>query len=211
MSHNTIRETVKVLQVKSDMTNPRALCSAHRLSGVCLLLVFAFLATGCCSFERNWGCCQNYAHPGNDLAGCWEGNWHSDMNGHEGRLRAIITKQDEGSYHAHFKASFAVIIPFEFEIPITTADDGGIQAFESSADLGWLAGGVYSYSGQAGECEFFARYCAENGDHGTFTMRRLGCCTQNCDDCASWQDSDGDAESPPKAETKAAYEPDASK
>ncbi len=188
MSHNTIRETVKDLRVKSDTTVFRPPAATRRLIAAATMLMFASLATGCCSFERNWGCCQTYAHPGNDMAGCWEGRWHSDMNGHEGSLRAIITKQDVNSYHAHFKATFAVIIPYEFEIRMTTTDEGDVHSFESTADLGWLAGGAYSYSGHAGECEFFARYCAENGDHGTFTMRRLGCCSQSCDDCASWRD-----------------------
>ncbi len=153
-------------------------------------LACLFVLTGCCSFERDWRTCGSYVSPANDLAGCWEGRWHSDKNGHNGTLRAIITKQGENEYHARFKATFAWILPYRFEIPLAVSEEGGVAAFESQADLGKLAGGVYSYAGQADGCEFVATYCASGGDHGTFTMRRSQTCADCCEQSPCCEPSD---------------------
>lgn len=152
--------------------------SVTRLRAFCLLAVCGAL-TGC-SFDREWQAAQTYAYPEYELAGCWEGTWQSDYNGHNGGLRAIITKQGDGYYNAHFHATYAVVIPFEFEIPMLVTDEGRAYTFEGQADLGWLAGGVYTYNGNASSTDFLANYCAENNDHGTFTMTKVqtcgGCC-----------------------------------
>ena len=144
-----------------------------------MLLAVASLLTGC-SFDREWQAARSYAYPEHELAGCWEGTWQSDYNGHQGGLRAIITKQGDGYYDAHFHATYAVVIPFEFEIPLLVTDDGRAYAFEGQADLGWLAGGVYTYDGSATATDFLASYCAENNDHGTFTMQKVHTCGECC-------------------------------
>ena len=115
------------------------------------------------------------------MAGCWDGKWHSDWNGHEGGLRAIITKQGEGYYHAHFKATFLKVVPYEFELPMLVTEDGHIYTFEGDADLGLLAGGKYVYNGTASGGQFHADYSAENNDHGTFTMSKV----HSCSECGS--------------------------
>ena len=147
-----------------------------------MAVVAASVLSGCCSFERDWRSCQDFSYSSDDIAGCWEGNWHSDWNGHEGNLRAIITKQGDDLYHARFKAVFAYIIPYSFDIPLSVSQDGDVALFQSEADLGFLAGGVYRYSGTATSSEFSASYDADSGDHGTFTMQRL---PSNSEDCTS--------------------------
>lgn len=136
--------------------------------------------TGCCTFEREWRNAQSYAYPANEVAGVWEGTWHSNHNGHEGKLRAIITKEGENYYHAHFKATWAHVIPYEFELPLTTCHENGCDNFNGAADLGWLAGGNYTYAGQACGCQFEASFCAPN-DYGTFSMTRVTTLPQCCE------------------------------
>jgi len=171
---NALRQTTQALTSQ----NLNATCQTLRIGKFFCLAVFSLiLTTGCSSFERDWKSAQQYAYPCNDISGIWEGTWHSDHNGHEGKLRAIITKQGDNYYYAQFKASYAVVIPFGFELPLTVSDDGGVYALDGSADLGWLAGGAYSYNGQATPAEFYANYCAEN-DHGTFQMTRIWTCNQ---------------------------------
>jgi hypothetical protein len=46
-----------------------------------------------------------------------------------------------------------------------------VLRFEGEADLGWLAGGVYRYDGQATPASFFSTYKSKY-DHGTFQMKR---------------------------------------
>jgi hypothetical protein len=147
---------------------------------LCVLAAATTTLTGC-AFEREWQSAQSYSWPENELAGCWEGNWHSDWNGHEGGLRAIVTKQGEGYYHAHFKATFLKVVPYEFELPMLVTEDGHIYTFEGDADLGLLAGGKYVYNGTASGGQFQADYSAENNDHGTFTMSKV----HSCGECGS--------------------------
>lgn len=143
------------------------------------LVAICSLLTGC-SFEREWRAASQYSYPEQELAGCWEGTWQSDYNGHNGGLRAIITKQGDGYYDAHFHATYAVLIPYEFRLPLLVTDDGKAYALEGEADLGWLAGGLYTYNGSATGTDFLAAYCAENKDHGTFTMQKVLTCPE-CD------------------------------
>ena len=151
-----------------------------------LAILLAFSLTGCRSFEREWRQSQSYAYPEHELAGCWQGTWQSDWNQHSGGLRAIITKESESTYRAKFKATYLVVVPFEFEMPLLVAEDGQIYTFEGSADLGLLAGGLYTYKGSAAASEFASSYCGGNGDHGTFTMTKKPPCSQEfaTGDCA---------------------------
>lgn len=150
-----------------------------RLSVATVLVVLCGMLTGCC-FERQWQEATRYSYPEQELAGCWEGTWQSDYNGHHGGLRAIITKQGEGYYDAHFHATYAAVIPFEFQLPFLVADDGAAYALQGEADLGWLAGGLYNYNGSATATDFVAAYSAENKDHGTFTMQKKRPCAECC-------------------------------
>ena len=143
------------------------------------VFLFALLAclvfSGCCSFERQWRNCQSYAHDGDGLAGCWEGSWQSDYNGHTGNLRAVITRHDDESYHADFKATYFGIIPFRFQMPLEAQEENGVTSFQGAVDLGMLAGGEFAYEGQADATDFAANYRAAK-DHGTFTMSRPATC-----------------------------------
>jgi hypothetical protein len=154
-----------------------AIALAIRLSLALALVVLCGMLTGC-SFGREWQAATRYSYPEQELAGCWEGTWQSDYNGHHGGLRAIITKQGEGYYDAHFHATYAAVIPFEFELPLLVTDDGTAYALQGEADLGWLAGGLYTYNGSATSTDFVAAYSAENKDHGTFTMQKKRPCAE---------------------------------
>lgn len=153
----------------------------RRIAVLCLAAAGLGLCSGCCTFERDWKATQMYAYPSDDISGCWEGTWESHTNGHNGRLRAIITKQGENVYYARFKATYAGVLPFEFEVPMHVTEDGGLHSFQGQADLGWLAGGIYTYSGQASPGDFSANYCAEK-DQGVFVMSRIMSCIQCCDE-----------------------------
>ncbi|MEX0729100.1 MAG: hypothetical protein WD065_22695 [Planctomycetaceae bacterium] len=139
-------------------------------------ILCAMMFAGCTAFERDWRASEQFANPCDSFSGRWEGTWKSDVNGHHGKLRALITPTDnERIYNARFKATYAFIIPYQFEIPMTvTTDEDGVH-FEGQADLGWLAGGNYTYTGDARCGEFDSIYCADK-DHGVFTMSKLDAC-----------------------------------
>jgi hypothetical protein len=144
--------------------------------------------SGCATstFERDWKTAASYANAADDISGCWEGTWESHVNGHHGKLRAIVTRQGADTYYMQFKATFLGVVPFKFALPVYVTENGGVYALQGEADLGWLAGGVYTYSGEATPCDFVSSYCAKN-DHGVFRMTRKVSCIQ-CSDNSEYRD-----------------------
>ena len=155
---------------------PLPTAAARSCIRCCLALLFAVCAgPGCTSFRHDWRVAENFACFGEGIEGRWVGDWHSDKNGHHGKLCAIITHQSEGTYRAQFFATYAVMLPFSFEIPLTVHQSEGTYAFTGQTNLGRLAGGVFSYNGQANSTGFTAAYSSTR-DHGTFTMQRVTQC-----------------------------------
>jgi hypothetical protein len=135
--------------------------------GVCVLL----LEGGCCSFDRAWRKAAEVPSNANELTGRWEGVWLSDVNAHTGKLRCILTKADDGRYRARFHAKYQKILSFGYTVMLNAERDAQGFKFHGDADLGWLAGGVYTYEGRAGATNFFSTYNCKY-DHGTFQMSR---------------------------------------
>jgi hypothetical protein len=131
-------------------------------------------ASGClCTFERVWHAARRQPVPGDNLAGLWEGTWESQYNGHNGKLRAIITPCGNGQYRARYHATFALIVPYSYDTTHTATHAGGVTYFSGEQDLGCLAGGLYRYNGLADGACFTATYRADK-DYGVFRMRRVG-------------------------------------
>jgi hypothetical protein len=143
-------------------------------------LIVLTTLTGCSSFEREWRQCQNYAYPERELAGCWEGEWRSELNERAGRLRAIITKDGEHSYRARFKAKYAGVIPYEFDVPLEVSEDGQQCSFQGQEDLGRFIGGVCDFSGHADDAKFQATYTTDKADHGSFELKKVQENSQRC-------------------------------
>ncbi len=146
-----------------------------RILGLVLMLAAgAMVLSGCSSYERDWEAAVAKPLPTNDITGPWKGTWKSDMNQHTGGLRAIVTKEEDGSYYVRYKATYDLIfIPVTFEHDATlkaNVRDGAVY-FEGSQDLGWLAGGVYEYTGHATNKDFVSKYKSK-GDHGAYSLKR---------------------------------------
>ena len=142
----------------------------NRLTRICLLVASTCSLTGC-AFEREWQAAQGYAWPENELAGCWEGTWHSNWNGHNGGLRAIITKLNDDEYYARFHATYMRVLTFGQAVNLQVKQDGTNFTFSGAADLGKTYGGVYTYEGNSSPEGFYSTYKCSI-DHGTFRMTR---------------------------------------
>lgn len=138
------------------------------LAGLFCLLV---LTTGCTTFHRDWRKAAADPLPTDDLYGQWEGKWMSEVNGHNGRLRCLVTKEGQEKYQARFHAKYRRILSFGYTVPLTVSEGGGVFKFEGDADLGRLAGGKYHYEGRASPTNYFSTYRSKY-DHGTFQMTR---------------------------------------
>lgn len=130
--------------------------------------------SGCSSFGREWRAAARQPPPADPLAGRWEGRWVSEVNGHAGRLRALLTATGEDSYRARFHARYAGLLTFGYTVDLrVTNDASGVAHFTGAADLGKLAGGVYRYTGRANATNFLATY-ESRSDHGRFELCRPG-------------------------------------
>jgi hypothetical protein len=134
-------------------------------------MVVGFLLTGCSSFHREWRAAIKQPIPANSIEGPWTGTWHSDQNGHHGSLRCVVTKTSDTSYRAHYRATYKSILHFSYVATLNAHETNGAVALKGEADLGKLAGGVYTYEGTATPTEFHSNY-ANKYDHGAYDLTR---------------------------------------
>jgi hypothetical protein len=138
-----------------------------------LLTAFAslpFLA-GCSSFNREWKTALRQPLPSSDISGPWEGKWISEKNGHNGRLRCVMTHQGDHQYLAHYHAVFWKIFHSTYAVPLEVNATSTNFVFSGESDLGKLSGGVYTYQGSATPEHFSSTYKSKY-DHGRFEMNR---------------------------------------
>jgi hypothetical protein len=137
-------------------------------------LSLAILTTGCRSFHRGWKAATAASPPASDISGPWDGSWLSDVNGHHGRLRCLVTRLDERHYRARYKATYRKILRFGYTVDMEIARPLNDRfQFNGKADLGWWGGGIYHYDGYATTTNLFSTYNSKY-DHGTFQMKRPG-------------------------------------
>lgn len=142
---------------------------AAQLGFIAMLIII--FGTGCSSFERDWKRAVIEPAATGSLEGPWAGTWQSDVNGHQGILRCLVTRQTNGLYAARFHAKYRKVLTYSYTVPLTVQRQAGQFVFEGEENLGWLAGGRYDYRGHAGGTNFFSTYRCEY-DHGTFRMTR---------------------------------------
>src|SRR6185503_18132094 len=119
------------------------------LSRGLITLALSWLGCGCSTFNRDWNSMAAHTNPTNDIAGRWEGTWLSEVNGHTDKLRCLMARQADGSYQARFHAKYRKIFSFAYTVPLQVEPAAGLFKFQGEADLGWYAGGLYHYYGQA--------------------------------------------------------------
>ena len=85
------------------------------------ILAFSLLwlvVAGCSTFNHDWKNAAAQSVPGDNISGRWDGSWQSEANGHSGRLRCLITKQDAGQYQARFHANYFKILTFGYTVTL---------------------------------------------------------------------------------------------
>lgn len=126
---------------------------------------------GCSTFNRDWRAAAQQPAPANSIEGRWEGRWLSDVNGHNGNLRCLMTRESDTRYQARYRATYRKLLRFSYTVPLTVAAGDGVWQFSGEENLGKLAGGIYRYEGRATTTNFHSTYTSKY-DHGTFEMHR---------------------------------------
>lgn len=136
-----------------------------------LLVGPILLSLGCSSFNHDWKEAAAREPTTENLQGSWQGVWASDVTGHTDKLRCLISAKQDGTYKARFKANYKKVFTFGYTVPLTVTPTGTNYAFRGEANLGWMAGGMYYYSGCADATNFNSTY-SNRYDHGSFRMGR---------------------------------------
>jgi hypothetical protein len=140
-----------------------------------LLSLAGILATlllcGCCGFNRAWDKAGQTPASADSIEGRWEGRWLSDINGHTGRLRCLLTRSGDTNYTARFRATYWKIFRYSYQVDLQFEQRDGLWHLRGDENLGWLAGGVYQYSGSVSPTNFQSTYRSKY-DHGVFEMTR---------------------------------------
>ena len=142
----------------------------RRFALLVIMPTVVLIGASCSSFNREWRKVGRNAVAPSGLEGRWEGEWISEVNGHHGRLRCIVNR-DEDVYRARFHAKYRKILSFGYTVPLNAEPTENGYKFRGEADLGSLAGGIYHYEGHADGTNFFSTYSSKY-DHGTFEMQR---------------------------------------
>lgn len=141
-----------------------------RSSVLLLPSLFLFACTG---IPRGWQTAKQHAAGG--VEGAWDGTWRSDINGHRGGLRAVVTPVpgNDAVRHYHFRASWAKILSAGFALDASVKKTGpDTWTVAGSKDLGKLFGGTFTCTGTVRGDDFKARYDSKM-DRGVMEMRRV--------------------------------------
>lgn len=131
------------------------------------------LLGGCSNFNKDFEAERAAPISPSGITGAWQGTWQSEASDHKGTLRAIVTQTTPNIFHIRYRATYGPgqIITFEYSLDFPVQRQGQEYQFTGSADLGWTAGGVYTYQGHASPTDFFSTY-KSSADSGTYTLKR---------------------------------------
>lgn len=104
--------------------------------------------------------------------GQWQGEWVSAANGHKGNLKCLLTHAGAGAFEANFRATYARFLSVAYQVVLKAEPRGAGLRLKGEADLGTLAGGIYSYEGALSDSRFECTYQCKY-DHGAFHLKRL--------------------------------------
>lgn len=143
-----------------------------KLCGTLAISWWSVFLTSCASprYERDWQLTRrtNTQPP----LGCWEGTWRSESNGHQGKLRCLVTTADQG-YQFHYQAHWGRFLTGEFTIVCPAELSGrGVWKVRGAKDLGASLGGTFSHQATISRTSIEARYSAAM-DHGVMLLHRV--------------------------------------
>ena len=130
--------------------------------------LLAPLTANCREFHDRW---ERAGGAGGAIDGRWEGEWVSEANGHRGPLKCVLETVADGRWRASFHAGYAGVFRACYSTELTVTSSGAGWSFQGESDIGWLAGGIYRYEGEATTDTFTSRYKSKY-DHGEFRLSR---------------------------------------
>jgi|TARA_B100000678_G_C18132593_1_gene471343 hypothetical protein len=141
-----------------------------------LLVTLGLLAplalSACSNFAAEWDR-RLHTRALDGFDGCWKGQWRSETSGHDGHLRAIVTRSGDSDYSIRYYALYgpkALPIPFEYTLDSVKVErEGDVFKVVGTIDMGLF--GKYSYDGKCSGESYKSSYISEY-DRGIFDLER---------------------------------------
>ena len=137
-----------------------------------LLLALVLPACTGPGFQRAWKAAAS--SPSDGVSGRWEGTWRSEVNGHQGRLRCVVTPPAEagGTHQFHYHATWMGFLSAAYRTQHKVETNGPQRwTFHGEHTLPAWAGGRYRYDGRIEGNRFQADYQCEL-DRGSYHLER---------------------------------------
>ncbi len=141
-----------------------------------LLVTLGLLApralSACSNFAAEWDR-RLHTRALDGFDGCWKGQWRSETSGHDGHLRAIVTRSGDSDYSIRYYALYgskALPIPFEYTLDSVKVErEGDVFNVVWTIDMGLYR--KYSYDGKSTGESYKSSNISEY-DRGIFDLER---------------------------------------
>jgi len=124
------------------------------------------------AFQDQWRRYERLENRPHGISGRWIGEWRSDLSGHHGELKCVLTPVSSERWRAYFFARYSRLFRVGYVTDLKTKSADGHTQLEAEEDLGTLAGGGYRCEGEATATEFNCKYSCKY-DRGVFLLKRL--------------------------------------
>lgn len=149
----------------------------RRMSAWAVILLFSNCSTG---FNREWqrSLVDGKDRAGKDITGIWQGTWRSEVNGHSGKLRCIVSREhaapgacEKDSYRFHYQASFMKLLSATYAVKHHVVETKEGFSFTGEQSIPGIGGGLYHYQGKGTPAQLKATYRSKF-DEGAFELKR---------------------------------------
>ena len=136
--------------------------------------VAALALCSCVGFEQNWKKAMAGYEAGETAGpeGPWTGSWTTITNGHEGKLRAIVSesKSKPGEYDFRYHATYKKILSGGYKVTFPVTRRGSSYLIDGGKDLGLF--GDFGHRATITGNSFKATYSNDREELGEFRMSR---------------------------------------
>lgn len=154
----------------------------HKSLNTFLCLACLALASCASSFNHEFKRLndQESRHDRYVITGPWQGTWRSEVNGHHGELRCLVTDINLTAsmkpyvpelFRFRYHATFLGLFSATYNVSHTVRRTMNGCEFSGDQKLAGMCGGLYHYEGRVVNQKFTATYRSAT-DHGVFEMKR---------------------------------------
>lgn len=131
------------------------------------------LFAACSSYQRDFRRASEEFESGKSPAGPWKGTWKSEVNGHQGPIWCLVSRdeKDPAFWNFRYRAGWGILQFGDYVHRVDTEPrPDGTLPLDSSMTLPKKFG-TYAVKGELTPADFAVRY-SSSGDKGTMNLSR---------------------------------------